>query len=303
MKLILFKRPLFSVERILSVISFIIIFICSSYCTPKKTAEVSDSISDIRIVPAPVKVLYKRGLFNLDKNTRVLLNLSDDDSKTMGKYVIDQIFEKTNLKLKIADRFTTNKISSGIEIIIGNHKEIKPEGFKVVISGNRIKILANDQNGIHYASNLIIDLFNEDKDGWNAAQVSIEDYPKASIRVVYLNTKDSIPNKSELIQSLKKNRINYLITQKKWDEQSSNLLQISDAASMLEHTTDFIEINSTVRAIYENPSTSDSMIFNITDISSLHKDSIAVLGEAMWSKPSKRNYKELINHLDAKQNK
>jgi len=303
MKLILFKRPIFSVKRFLSALSFIIILFYSYSCTPKKTTDVSNTISEIQISPAPVKILYKRGHFKLDKNTRVLLNLSDDHSKKMGKYLIDQLFEKTNYKLKIADVFTTNKINSGIEVIVGNFKKIKPEGFKMVISNNRIKILAIDQSGVHYASNLILDLINKNNDGWNAPQVSIEDYPKASIRAIYVGVNDSLLNKTELIQSLKKNRINYLITQQKWDESNNVLLKISDTVSISKHLRDYGIISTSVRAMYANSPPSDSMIFNITSISKLHKDSLAVLGEAMWSKPSKLNYKKLLNHLDVREKK
>ena len=161
MKLILYKRPEFSIERFLSILSIVIVFISLSSCTDKETAKTTNKVSDIRIIPAPVKILYKRGHFQLDKSTRILLDLSNDDSKDPGKYIIDAILEKTGYKLKIADRFTTNKINSGIEIILGNFVEIKPEGYKVVISSNRIKIVANDLSGIYYASEIIIDIITK----------------------------------------------------------------------------------------------------------------------------------------------
>ncbi len=301
MKLYLFRRSIFSIKRFLSVLIAVTLFLSLSSCTEKTTKEKYNEVAEIKIIPSPTKILYKRGHFKLYKTTRILLNLSDEVSKNSGKYLIDKILEKTNYKLKIADRFTTKKISSGIEIILGDFKEIKPEGFKVVVSSNRIKIVANDLSGVYYASNVIISLIHKNTMGWNSPQISIEDYPKIITRGVYINFDDSSIDKIKLLQVLKKNRINYLVTPQKWELASNSLLNIQDTASLPTNWVNNLVTNTSIKSFYKNNNHSnDSLLFEITNAALLLPDSLAILGESVWTKANKLDYKNLIKHLERK---
>ncbi len=301
MKFILYKQPLFSVKRYLLGINLLIIFFITSNCTPEKKPNKANKVSEINIVPNPSKILYKRGHFNLNKSTRILLNLSNDNAKIAGEYLLKEILKKTNYKLRIADRFTTTEINSGIEIIVGQYHNIKPEGFKIVISSNRIKILSNDSNGLFYASNVILDLLIKIDNGWNAAQVSIEDHPKTKIRGLYLNIQDPILDKPSLIKLLKKNRINYLISSENWDSINGSILKINDTSLLSVNWKQNLIKEKNIKEFYLNTKHSDEMVlFNINDMSLLHPDSLSILGEAMWSKPNKLNYQKLVNHLKLK---
>lgn len=301
MKFILYKQPLFSVKRYLLGINLLIIFFITSNCTPEKKPNKANKVSEINIVPNPSKILYKRGHFKLNKSTRILLNLSNDNAKIAGEYLLKEILKKTNYKLRIADRFTTTEINSGIEIIVGQYHNIKPEGFKIVISSNRIKILSNDSNGLFYASNVILDLLIKIDNGWNAAQVSIEDHPKTKIRGLYLNIQDSILDKPSLIKLLKKNRINYLISSENWDSLNSSILKINDTSLLSVNWKQNLIKEKNIKKFYLSTKHSDEIVlFNINDMSLLHPDSLSILGEAMWSKPNKLNYQKLVNHLKLK---
>lgn len=301
MKFILYKQPLFSVKRYLLGINLLIIFFITSNCTPEKKPNKANKVSEINIVPNPSKILYKRGHFKLNKSTRILLNLSNDNAKIAGEYLLKEILKKTNYKLRIADRFTTTEINSGIEIIVGQYHNIKPEGFKIVISSNRIKILSNDSNGLFYASNVILDLLIKIDNGWNAAQVSIEDHPKTKIRGLYLNIQDSILDKPSLIKLLKKNRINYLISSENWDSLNGSILKINDTSLLSVNWKQNLIKEKNIKKFYLSTKHSDEIVlFNINDMSLLHPDSLSILGEAMWSKPNKLNYQKLVNHLKLK---
>lgn len=300
MKLILFKRLRFSSKRSISLLSVVIVLLNLSNCTENPTTEKSTKINKISIVPSPAKILYKRGEYKLDKTTKILLNLSDEISKKSGKYLISKILEKTSFNLKIADRFTTKKINSSIQIILGDFKHIKPEGYKIVISNNHIKIIANDLSGVQYASDVILDLFHKSKNGWITAQVSIEDYPKTKIRGVFINCEDTLIDKSHVLHLLKKNRINYLITRQNWELPSNSLLNNRDAESLsLEWNKNYFT-HASIKSFYaDNNHSEDSIIFEINDVAMLHPDSLAILGEAMWTKTSQLDYKKIINHLES----
>lgn len=297
MKHILYQRLKLSTNRFLFLISIVFTFTSAINCTPKNDLESVPEISEISIIPTPAKILYKRDFFKLEKSTRILLNLSDDTSKNAGKYLIDEILKKTDYKLKIADRFTTIKIKSGIELISGPHKDIQAEGFKIVISRTLIKILANDYNGLYYASNVVVGLLKHDTIGWSAPQASIEDYPNIKIRGLYLNIQDSIPNKSQLINLLETNRINYLITPTKWNLNSSTL-NIEDYSLLSGNWQNKLIEDTNIKDYYSTKKeTIDKVIFSINNITSLHPDSLLIIGEAMWSKPNRLNYNRLVNHL------
>lgn len=302
MKIYLYQLPNTSTKHYLQV-TFLALFLSFGFgCTPNKTTKKEQIVSAIQITPAPVKILYKRDFFNLDKSSRVLLNLADDRSNKAGEYLINEIKNKTSYKLKIADRFTTIKIPSGIELIIGQNKTLRPEGFKLVISTNRIKIIANDPNGIHYAINVVLDLLKKNQTGWSSPQLSIEDYPKAQIRTLYINNSDSMSIDHGLIQLLVKNRINNLILAEEWDNDTNEFIKIGDTTLLAENwRTHLIEGNKAQEFYRKSKQIGNQAIFKINDSHLLKADSLIILGEALWTNSKNLNYKKLINHLETRQ--
>jgi glycosyl hydrolase family 20 len=280
-------------------VTLVVIAILVSNCTTEKTEQTVQGISEVQIFPTPVKILYKRGYFKLDESTRVLLDISDEISNQAAKNIIDLVQHKTKHKLKIADRFTTIKFATAIEIIVGQDYNIKPEGFRIVISSNRIKILANDANGLYYASNVMIGLLNNNLSMWRAAQVSIEDYPKTNFRGVILNLQDSIPNKAEVVLLLTLSRINYVITTEKWANDPNSLLQIGDTSILLNHWDKNLIANNSISEFYNTISSTDEIsLFSISNKAFLHPDSLLILGEAMWSSPTKLDYQKILKHIE-----
>lgn len=301
MKQNLYQQPNLSTNYFFVVSSIIIVAILVLSCNQQKEVVSNQTIEEIRVVPTPSKILYKRSRFKLEKSTRVLLNLSDEKSKKAADDLIKLIHSKTGYKLKISDRFTTNKVANAIEIIIKENGDIKTEGFKINISSNRIKIFSNDSNSMFYASNVILGLLAKTNNNWSAPQVIIEDYASTKLRGVYLTTNDSTINKPNLLELLKLNRINYLISSGEWTESSNSILHIGDTSELPSNwKLSLIEEENIKKYYLSRNEIKEAAIFKISNKALLHPDSLSILGEAMWSQPTNLNYQKLLNHLESK---
>ncbi len=268
-----------------------------SSCTSNTNSEKTTSLTAIEIIPVPSKMLYKRGYFQLSKSSRILMNLSDENSKAIGAHLLTEIKKKTGYQLKIADRFTTSKLTSSIEIITDPTKPLNLAGFKIEIKNNRIKLYALDKSGLFYGANTLINLVTKkDNNTWQAPQLIIEDYPQTNVRGVYIPF-DSIPLTNErLINLLTKNRINHLISPIFETTKIAENLVIYPNTSFF--GSGFQQDKPTIKKFYTLAyNKNDTLMFELSSIKQLHPDSIAIIGEAMWSKPTKRNYNNIKKRL------
>ncbi len=290
MNQILYQRLKSSLNSHLIPLALLFFTLLTPQCTTKDKQEKLEVINEVKLIPAPNKLLYKRGVFKLEKTTRVLLNLSDKKSKTQGEYLLAKLKGKTGYTIKIADRFTTSKIKSSIELITDNTAQNLPESYKIEIKASNIRIYANDINGLFYAINTLVELFNKKTTTtWQAPQLLIEDYPRARVRVLQINV-DSIPySESDFIEMLQLNRFNHFQSNQHFNT-ALNYIKVSKGL----HTD---TPKQSIKSFYSSAHKTDTLVFTITNPNQLHADSLKILGEAMWSKTSKLNYSKLMLSL------
>jgi len=296
MKHILYQRLIFSANTQIYSLFLLLVILLTVSCTSKVEQEKPKPISDIKVVPAPTKLLYKRGYFQLEKSTRLLMNLSDAKSKKIGEHFLQKLKEKTKYKIKIADQFTTSKVKSSIEIITEHTNLLTSESFKIEVKTGKIKIYAKGERGLFYAINTVISLINKtNKAAWQAPQLIIEDTPNSTFRGLVLNL-DSLPiSQQQLTELVLKNRINTVITNSDWIYKSEYIT----INKINKHNRIDEAAPQTIKEFYNSKTKSlDSTVYIITNKNQLHPDSLTILGEAMWSSPSKRNYTLLLNHLN-----
>jgi len=270
----------------------IILIIIFYSCKQVENNSVEHSINKINITPTPYKILYKRGNYVLEKSTRILLNLSNEVENHFAEHLINSLLIKTGKKLKIADRFTTDNITNSIEILYGNNKSITSEGYKISVAQNKVKIYANDPNGITYASNLFVTMLTKSESNkWLTPQLTIEDYPKTSIRAIYLEFIDSTDYKEEhMLNQLINYRFNYLITNTKMVQYNptNSIIIVNDTSDLtFDWTKNLIENRSIHEFYLTDTSSTESSVFKMKNKTLLHPDSLALLSEAMWSQVKK----------------
>ncbi len=291
MKYKLHQRLIPPTNSIFLIAVLISVILLVSNCSTQNDSKKQDVVIDVKITPTPAKLLYKRGFFQLNKSTRILMDLSDKRSKEIGEILIDKIKIKTNYKLKIADRFTTNKLSSSIEIITDQVGLAKKEGFKLEIRKDKITIYASDNSGLFYAVNLTLDLLNKNKGNqWRCPQLLIEDYPNIAFRAISIAPTIIDIDNERLLVLAEKNRINNLFISSTSEMARSEYLTIHNRPLTKK---DSLTNTMSIKTFYDlSQPLNDTLIFYVENINQLHTDSIALIGEAMWSKTSVVNHKK-----------
>lgn len=262
----------------------------------KEKGPSSQLVNEVKVIPKPYKFLYKRGYFTLTTKTRLLLNLSNDQEIEIANYFLKLLKEKTGHKLKIADRFTTNKIENRIELIY--EPNLKENGYNLYVSGSSVKIEFRDKPGAAYAFETLVEIMAKNNGKWLIPQLSIEDKPYLPFRAIYLNTPVKID--SILVEQLVRHKFNFLIL----PDSTNNLIQSEYIHILSRNKIDsgnleYIRLSPTnFYKRVNNPN--NEFVFEINDGKLLSGDSLSILEEAMWSRPDVRNIlklKELLTEL------
>lgn len=244
-------------------------------------------VNDVKIVPLPSKILYKRGYFELTKNTRILLNLSINKQEIIAEDLIQMILAKTGHKLKISDSYTNHKLKKSIELEYLKNPGDIPGSFNLRIASNKINIVATDNIGMTYAFNVLINLMQKNEGKWVIPQLTVEDKPYRKNRVIILNNPDT-QYSIELEKSLINNRINYLFLpggdtirnlKKEIMLKNRNSLESYFSEPFMKVST-ISELNRVIMSNSKN-----TIIFSVHDDSQLSDDSLQLIGQAFWSDP------------------
>ncbi|MCB0496794.1 MAG: hypothetical protein KDC79_11715 [Cyclobacteriaceae bacterium] len=272
---------------------FLYAFLFTIGCTTNSTKK-EQPINEIQIVPVPDKILYKRGFFELTKETRVLLNLSDNSEKEIANILLDQIKEKIGHKLKISDAFTTKKIENRIEII--HNPELGEEAYNLLVSRTIIKLEYSSIRGASYGINTLTGLLIRQNNQWLIPQISIEDKPFNAFRAIYL-TKD-ITLDEKLIIQLAQHRFNYLvIPDNARDTIKNELIRVMHNQDLKK--SEFKLLTGISPSVFYNTNVApdEKIAFEPDSVSLLSTDSLIILEEALWSKPQSKNIKKLKERL------
>ncbi len=289
MKLILCKRTYLSANCLYAWVVWLAIG-----CTPNRPANQAHRIVEVQITPAPVKQLYKRDYFTLQKTTRVLLNLTTNRTQANGTYLIEKIRQKCHYKLKISDSFSTYKQTSSIALELEEKGEYPTQGFKLAVGSHKVVIEAGDNEGLYYGIQLFINLIERKNGKWLVPQTIISDYPVHPFRGLWLNLSDTTRLPKNLESLLLTNRINHII----------NPIPLPGLPHIKQHKATsfwkaYCDTSTSIQQFYTHLPTRDTLVFNLS-FDQLHPDSLAILGEAMWSQPQAKNLPKLLERLQDK---
>ncbi len=146
-----------------------------------------DSNNIISIIPEPVKILSRKGNFNLNKNTLIL---SNSIAKKSAEFLNQLLAPATGFNLLMRELAQVEEIDNVIRLrIITNEKPLMHEGYNLDISQNMIDISASTSAGIFYGIQTLRQLFPPEIESsnpldveWSMPCVKIEDYPRFSWR-------------------------------------------------------------------------------------------------------------------------
>jgi hexosaminidase len=155
--------------------SFIFLFIC---------LNAKAQINKINIIPEPVMVTEKPGVFTLKENIVINVNAGDEDAIRVADYLKTTIATATGYKATIR----RDGIAATINLIINKttDPELGNEGYRLTVNENSVSISANKAAGLFYGMQSFVQLLPKEIEShsvvmdmkWTAPCAEIKDYPR-----------------------------------------------------------------------------------------------------------------------------
>ncbi len=163
------------INILLAVVFATLLIACSKPAAVKKVA----------IIPEPESVQYSDGSFELNRQTQLTIEDSDDFSNEVS--FLHSII-KSSIGKELQEGDSSNKI-----IITKSDQITNPEAYDIEISENEVKLIAGDSKGMFYAIETFRQLIFASTNNNGSAQgiylplVSIKDQPKYTWRGMHLD--------------------------------------------------------------------------------------------------------------------
>lgn len=148
----------------------------------------------IAIIPAPVSMEPGKGSFKLDRSTVVVYPEGDSLLACAGETIVGTLGATVGSPLKLS----TDELANSIVLQrTGDSARLKPEGYLLAITPERVTVTANDYNGAFYALQTMLQLLPAEVYGtvsgakraqaYELPVVTIEDYPRFGWRGMHLD--------------------------------------------------------------------------------------------------------------------
>jgi len=145
----------------------LLIFCCCCSSCNKETSDLTQS----SIFPIPQEIIPSGSYFILKNSFNVSIQ-AEDDTEGLKEMLSASISEITNLK--------AGQKSSPIKLTISNYSDIPEEGYQLYIKKKEIEIIANDNAGIFYGIQTLLQLIQQE--GVKIPTGKITDHPRFSYR-------------------------------------------------------------------------------------------------------------------------
>jgi len=178
---------------------------------------------ELNIIPEPVNISSKEGAFTLNEKTLILTDLK---LKAIAEQLKQILLSTLGLNLVIKEASQTKETNNIIILkTVKNEKQLNHEGYTLIVSQDRIEILAPTPNGVFYGIQTMRQLIPlkiigaKDIDlKLSIPCVVIEDYPRFQWRGFMLDVarhffdKDEIKKVLDLMALLKLNKFHFHLT-------------------------------------------------------------------------------------------
>lgn len=182
----------------------------------------SQKSSLISIIPEPVAITAKQGVFTLPK-TVTLLRPSGVENDIIVKFLQEKLSKATGSIVTVQ---TSGK--SVVQLLLNrtNDNSIGAEGYKLSVTANNIIIKANTSAGLYYGAQSLIQLFPAQIESkvkvsnvkWQIPVTEITDYPRVGWRGLMLDvarhffTVDEVKKYIDQMSRYKFNRLHWHLT-------------------------------------------------------------------------------------------
>ena len=148
--------------------------------------------SSLNIIPKPKKMEKKSGQFNLNKETKIIVSKKTEEMLSVADYLQNTILSPTGYKLSIEQG---KAAQNSIYLDLDKDMQGKNEGYKLLVSENKVKIRANSSIGCFYGVQTLRQLFPSEfysnqilsHINWQIPAVKIKDAPRFEYRGLHLD--------------------------------------------------------------------------------------------------------------------
>jgi len=170
-------------------IRIIIRFFCLGFLLYSCTSEIDDTLVS-GIIPAPASMERQNGQFILNRSVSIFYN--DDDLKATAEYLARKFEDFLSVKSHLSLNENLSSMKKGIYLQLDTSMfNLGPEGYRMVVSGKKIKVNAGSPAGIFYGIQSLLQLIDQNNDGKNnrfsVPAVVISDHPRFSWRGMHLD--------------------------------------------------------------------------------------------------------------------
>lgn len=171
------------------------------------------------IIPEPVSIVQKQGVFTLQDNISISIPANDNDVAKVAGYLSQAIAASTGYKSNVQEKGNTGQIRFIIAATRDN--ELGNEGYNLVVSPETATLTANTAAGLFYGVQSFLQLLPREitsksviKDvSWTTPCIEIRDYPRFGWRGLMFDVSRHFFTKEEVkgfIDDMAKYKFNLL---------------------------------------------------------------------------------------------
>jgi hexosaminidase len=188
-----------------------------------------EGAAPLALVPQPLRLERKEGVFTLNKDTVILVHKDSADAANVGKLLADRLNRSTGLGIAVSPTDATGAVRNAILLTTKNaNAALGAEGYQLAVTADSVVITAPEGAGLFYAAQTLLQLLPtqvfspnkvEEAVAWVAPAVRIEDQPRFRWRGIMVDvarhffTKDEIKNFIDLMSQHKFNTFHWHLTE------------------------------------------------------------------------------------------
>ncbi len=154
-------------------------------------AQKTNSFSTLNVIPEPVSVVEKQGVFKLPQKISILRPAAADNDVAVD-FLVKRLREATGNQVTVKD---SGKATIQLLLNATQNPEIGNEGYTLQVNAKNIVVKANTSAGLFYGVQTLVQLFPPEIESkevqcdvkWELPQVEIVDYPRFGWRGLMLD--------------------------------------------------------------------------------------------------------------------
>src|SRR4051812_4242784 len=164
-----------------AIIAFVLV--CSATAQSISTSQTGEEIS---IIPMPAHLQQKRGSFNINKDTKIVVQQGNGEALRIAKMLAVKFQQAAGLTIRVNEANDNSSTNSIYFTTAGANDTIGKEGYQLSVTNGAVIVRAKEPAGLFYGMQTICQLLpaaiesstKVDNISWKIPAVEITDVPR-----------------------------------------------------------------------------------------------------------------------------